>query len=285
MKINRAFKSQEGKAEVIKFYDSFLQHWVSPNEKFYVNTRHGSTFVIASGDKEAPPLILLHGSAMNAVMWMGDAREYSRNFRVYAVDIPGEPGHSDEKQMPFSDHAFAEWLYDVYNALKIEKASLVGMSLGAWLAIKFSTRYPDKVDKLVLLCPAGIGPQKISFIINATIYRILGEKVVSKLFRKVNMDENIPEEFLKYQKLVGENFNYRREMMPLFEDSELRKLAMPVTMYVGGKDVIFHSEKSAKRLGNLVSHAKINILPEAGHAIINKSDKISEFLLSSAERV
>lgn len=280
MKTKLAFKSQEGKVAVIRFYDSFLEHWMSPNEKFYVNTRYGNTFIIACGDKEAPPLILLHGSAMNSVMWMGDAGEYSRNHRVYAVDIPGEPGRSDEKQLPFHGPAFAEWLNDVYKALSIKKASLIGMSLGAWLAIKFSVSYPEKVDKLVLLSPAGIGPQKVSFIINATAHRILGEKVVSRLFRKVNMSQSIPEAFLKYQKLVGENFNYRREVIPLFSDSELRRLSMPVALYVGGKDVMLHSEKSAKRLGSLLSHAEINVLPESGHAVLNISDKIGKFLTS-----
>lgn len=278
MKTKFAFKSQEGKSAVIKFYDSFLEHWMPPNEKFHVNTRYGNTFIIACGEKESPPLILLHGSAMNSVMWMGDVREYARHHRVYAVDIPGEPGKSDEKQLPFQGSDFAEWLDDVYKALSIEKASLVGMSLGAWLAIKFSVAYPEKVHKLVLLCPAGIGPQKVSFLINATIYRILGEKIVSRLFRKVNMDDGIPEVFLKYQKLVGESFNYRREIIPLFSDSELRRLSMAVALYVGGKDVMLHSQKSAKRLGSLLPHAKINVLPEAGHAIISMADRISEFL-------
>lgn len=277
-----AFKSQEGKAAVIKFYDSFLEHWITPNEKFHVNTRYGKTFIIACGEKDASPLILLHGSAMNSAMWMGDVQAYARNHRVYAVDIPGEPGKSDEKQLPFKGPAFAEWLHDVYQALSIEKASLIGMSLGAWLAIKFSADYPEKVDKLVLLCPAGIGPQKVSFLINAAVYRVLGETVMSKLFRKVNMNEGIPEVFLKYQKLIGKNFNYRREVIPLFSDSALRRLAMPVVLYVGGKDVMIHSEKSAKRLGLLLPHARINLLPEAGHAIINVSDKINDFLLYDA---
>ena len=198
-----AFKSEEGKKEVLKYYDSFLEHWPAGNEKFYVNTRYGSTFIIASGQKEAPPLLLLHGSAMNSAMWMGDVPVYAKSHRVYAIDIPGEPGRSDERQLPFYGPNFAEWLADVYDALGIMKASITGISLGAWLAAKFAIEYPDKLDKLVLLCPAGIGKQKRSFLIIAAIHRILGEKIVSRLFRKVNMDQSIPEVFLKYQKLVG----------------------------------------------------------------------------------
>ena len=282
MKNKLAFKSQKGKTAVLEFYDALLEHWPLPNEKLYVNTRFGSTFVIATGKKNAPPLILLHGSAMNGIMWMGDVSLYSQNYRVYVVDIPGEPGKSDEHQLPFTGPAFAEWLNDVYKALSIEKASLIGISLGAWLAIKFSVNYPEKVDKLVLLCPAGIGRQKISFLITATVYRLLGEKVVNRLFPKVNRNQSIPEVVLKYQKLIGENFNYRREIIPLYSDSELMRLTMPTILFVGDKDVIFHSEKTAQRLGNLLPHANINMMPGAGHVLINLTDRISVFLASNA---
>lgn len=135
-------------------YDSLLQQWASPHETWCVPTRYGDTFVIASGEKTAPPLLLLHGAGMNSAMWLGEEREYSRSFRVYAVDIPGDPGRSDERQLPLKGSAYTEWLYDVFQALDLRQASLIGISLGAWLAVKFSVSFPDKVDKLALLCPS-----------------------------------------------------------------------------------------------------------------------------------
>ena len=278
MKTKLAFKSPEGKAAVLRSYDTLLEHWTLPNEKLTVDTRYGSTFIIASGEKNAPPLILLHGSAMNSVMWTSDACEYSRNHRVYAVDLPGEPGRSAENQLPFSGPAFVEWLDDVYKALSIEKASLIGISLGAWLAIKFSVSYPEKVDKLVLLCPAGIGPQRTSFLFKSMAHMILGEKGMERLYKKVNGNQTIPDEMLQYQKLIGKNFNFRREVIPLFSDSELKRLTMPVILFLGEKDIMFHSSKTAKRLGNIIPHANINVLPGAGHALMNLADKIIAFL-------
>lgn len=277
-----AFKSKEGKAAILKSYDALLENWMQPNEKFCINTRYGNTFVIASGSKEAPPLILLHGSAMNSIMWMGDAPCYSNNYRVYAVDIPGEPGRSDERQLPFEGADFAEWLKDVYSALAIDKASLIGISLGAWLSVKFSVAYPEKVDRLVLLCPAGIGPQKTSFLFAALAHMLMGEKGMEKLYKKVNGDQPIPEVVLEYQKLIGKNFNFRREVIPLFSDNELKRLTMPTILFVGDKDIMFHSLKTAERLGSLVPHANVNIIPGAGHTLINLTDRINGFLLSEA---
>lgn len=83
---------------------------------------------------------------------------------------------------------------------------------------------------------------------------------------------------LNYQKLIAKHFNFRRETIPLFSDDELRKLTMPVSLFVGGKDVMLHSEKTVKRLESLLSHVEINLIPEEGHSIVNKGNEIREFL-------
>ena len=273
-----AFKSKEGKEEVLKYYDFLLTKGSLPHEKIMVNTSYGETFIIAMGKEELPPLILLHGSGMNSAMWIQEMEEYSQTHRVYAVDMPGEPGKSDETQLPFKGDDFANWLNDVFNALSVKKASIIGISLGAWLGTKFAIKYSQKVDKLILLCPAGIGPQKKSFILKFLFYSLLGEKGIDKLYYKINGDKLIDEIMLNYQKLIAKHFNFRTENIPLFSDDELRKLTMPVSLFVGGKDVMLHSEKTAKRLGSLLSHAEINLIPEEGHSIVNQGNEIREFL-------
>lgn len=273
-----AFKSKEGKEEVLKYYDFLLTKGSVEHEKIMVNTSYGETFIIAMGKKELPPLILLHGSGMNSSMWIKEMEEYSKTHRVYAVDMPGEPGKSDENQLPFEGDEFSNWLNDVFNELFIEKASIVGISLGAWLGTKFAIRYSDKVDKLILLCPAGIGPQKKSFIFKFLFYSIFGEKGIDKLYYKINGDKPIPEIMLNYQKLIAKHFNFRKVTIPIFTDNELRKLTMPVALFVGGKDVMLHSEKTANRLGSLLNHAEINFIQEEGHSIINQGNEIRKFL-------
>lgn len=272
------FKTQDGKNDVMKYYDAFLQKLASSYENFYVNTRYGKTFVIASGEKNNPPLILLHGSGMNSVMWLKDIQEYSRTYRVYAIDILGEPGKSDENRPSLSGPYYAEWLKDVFDNLSLKKANVVGISLGAWLAIKFSVRYPENVSKLVLLCPSGVGPQKKAFIFKAMVHAILGEKGIDKLYYKVNGNQPLPEEMLQYQKLIGKSFNYRRETIPIFSDNELKLLTMPIVLFVGARDIMLFSDKTARRLGGLLPHVEINLLAEAGHSNVNDVNKIIAWL-------
>ncbi|MDG5854869.1 alpha/beta fold hydrolase [Clostridium beijerinckii] len=277
MEMGKVFKTNEGKNDVIKFYDKFLQKLALSYEKFYVDTRYGKTFIIASGEKSNPPLILLHGSGMNSAMWLRDIKEYSKTYRVYAIDMLGEPGKSDENRPSLSGSSYAEWLKEVFENLSVERANIIGISLGAWLAIKFSVSYPEMASKLVLLCPSGVGPQKKSFIFKAIAYGILGEKGLDKLYYKVNGNQPIPEEMLKYQKLIGKSFNYRKETIPVFSDNELKLLTMPTVLFVGAKDIMLHSDKTARRLGNLLPHAQINILPKAGHSNVNDVNKIVEW--------
>lgn len=278
MKINRAFKSQQGRDEVLKYYDMLLEKLTIPYERLNISTRHGNTFLIVAGDISAPPIVLLHGSSMNSSMWISDILKYYQKYRVYAIDLPGEAGRSDERQLPFTTSDLDDWLYDVFNELSINNAVVIGASLGAWLAAKFAIRYPEKIDKLVLLCPAGIGKQNKSFIFAALFHILLGEKGIRRLFKKINGNVDMPEVMLNYQRLITQNFNSRREPIPIFNDDEIRRLTMPVFLFVGAKDIMLHSIETADRMKKLVPKAIVNVLPEAGHSLINLSDTILEQL-------
>ena len=278
VKMQTAFKSKEGKNEVLKYYESIINESGVSHEEIYIETTYGKTFIIANGEKDLPPLILLHGSGMNSVMWIKEMEKYSENYRVYAIDMPGEPGKSIEIQLSFVGDDLSNWLKDVFEALSIEKSSIVGISLGAWLGAKFSIKYPQKVNKLALLCPAGIGPQKKSFIFKSLFYMLLGERGIDKLYYRINGDKLIPQVMLNYQKLIAKHFNFRKETIPLFRDEEILKLTMPVAVFVGGKDIMLHSEKTTKRLKSLLGHAMVNFFPNEGHSLINQGDEIRKFL-------
>lgn len=278
MKERLAYKSPAGKAAILQSYDQLMEHWPCPREEMHVSTRYGSSFVVACGPEDAPPLILLHGAWMNSATWVGAAAKYRTCYRVYAVDIPGEPGRSDEHQLPFRTGDYAQWLHDVVDALKIPRVSLVGMSLGGWLATKFAIVFPERVEKLVLLCPAGIGPQRLSFLFKSLPLMLMGEKGLEKSLSKVNGSQDVPDVIMEFMKLVGKNYNYRTESFPLFSGSELQRLSMPTILFVGEKDVMFHSEKSAARMRSLLPHAKINVIPGAGHTLLNLEDRIIDFL-------
>jgi len=272
------FKSEEGKTAILSYYDEVLGRWPLPYESRYIQTSLGSTHMIACGEKTNPALILLHGSSSNATMWVGDVSEYSRSFRVYALDIPGEPGKSAAARPDLSSGAYGRWLAEVFDGLGIDKANVVGISLGGWLAIQFASAYPQRVEKLVLLCPAGVGPQKMGFLFLALMLSPFGDWGREQMIRSVYSGQQIHPEALRYSLLIAGQFRPRMEAIPIFSDEELKRLTMPVFLIAGKKDVLLHAEKSIRRMEDMLPQINAFLLPDYGHALVGFGKQIDGFL-------
>jgi len=272
------YRSPAGKAGIMSLYDAVLARWPVPYETCDLPTRHGQTFVVASGDKAAPALVLLHGSASNAVSWVGDATSYSRHFRVYMPDLPGEPGRSAENRPAWDGPGFAEWLEDVLDGLKIQKAAILGISQGGWTALKFAVTFPERVTRLVLLAPAGIAHTRPGFILKAVLFSMLGGWGIQRLNRLVYGRQTIHPEALKFMTAIHTHFRARREKEYLFSDEELKRLSMP-TLFLGGmEDALIPVEAAAARLEKLLPEFEARLIPGGGHALINLSEIILPFL-------
>ena len=275
------YKTPEGQQRVMALYDAVLARWPVPYEALKVATRHGETAIIASGEKSAPPLLLLHGSSSNATAWIGDMEAYSRQFRVYAVDTLGEPGKSAPNRPPWDGPAFADWLEDVLAALQVAKVSLVGISQGGWLALKFATSRPERVEKLVLLAPGGVAQVKASFLLRALTLRLFGRRGAEAIDRIVMGRDAVPEEAVRYMNVIMTNFRPRVEAQALYSDEALQRLTMPVMLIAGLQDALFPSAQTAARLQKSVPHLSAHHLPEAGHVLHNTAGQILPFLAAA----
>jgi len=278
MKTKSIYKSTDGKAEIMALYNKVLAQWPVLNTHITLPTRYGNTFIIASGDASARPLILLHGSASNSATWMGEIIEYSKYFRVYAVDIPGEPGKSDPHRFSWDGPAFNEWLDDVIGGLNLQTVTLGGMSLGAWATIKYALYKPNQVDKAILIVPSGVYHPRLSFVIRMIIFSFLGEWGRNQIKQFIFKGTEVSEELDQFLTLIGRHFNYRTGAPPLFSDEELQGLAIPVLFLAGEKDVVLNTPKTAERLRKLVSDLTIKIFKEDGHATINTASYVISFL-------
>jgi pimeloyl-ACP methyl ester carboxylesterase len=274
------FKSKNGQRQVIELYDRMLGRWPVEHECLEIPTRHGNTFVIASGDPGADQLILLHGAGSNSLMWIDDVQTYSKYYRVYAVDLIGEAGKSAANRPPLMGPAYAEWLADIYAGLKIDKATIVGISQGGWTALKFATTRPARVDRLVLICPGGIIYDNMPFVFQALTYTIMGSWGRRRVVRKLFGDQPVEDSVLEAMALTIKNFKYRLAIPPLYANEELAALTMP-TLFVGGtKDALRSSAKIADRLSGLLPNLTVNLIDGGGHAINDTTCTILPFLLT-----
>jgi pimeloyl-ACP methyl ester carboxylesterase len=222
-------------------------------------------------------------------MWMGDAAQWSAHFRVYAVDMIGEPGLSAPSRPPLASDAYMRWLDDVLEGLSLSRASLVGVSLGGWLALDYATRRPERVESLALLCPGGVGRQRITFLFQVMALRMLGSWGRRKLREIVfgRAPAKLPpgaRAFVDFVSLIHANFRPRRVKLPVFRDEALRRLSMPLLAIVGGKDVLVDSAGTKRRLERNVPHAEVHYLPEAGHFIAGQTATILDFLVRATAK-
>lgn len=93
------------------------------------------------------PLILIHGGYMDRRMWDDQFYAFAEDYRVIRYDVRG----FGKSELPSVSYADRQDLYDLLNALDVEKTYLLGLSLGGAIAIDFTLEYPDMVDALILV--------------------------------------------------------------------------------------------------------------------------------------
>ncbi|MEZ4903525.1 MAG: alpha/beta hydrolase [Spirosomataceae bacterium] len=90
-------------------------------------------------------VVFIHGLALDSRMWDLQWERFSKKFKVLRYDVRGF-GLSDRARDP---HNPTEDLKELLDSLKIEKVHLVGLSMGANIALNFAAKYPNRVNKVV----------------------------------------------------------------------------------------------------------------------------------------
>lgn len=104
-----------------------------------------------NGSDEAPVIIFIHGFPLNKTMWDNQLNALKEDYRVISYDIRGH-GDSEQGNEDFSIKLFVTDLLHLMDALKIEKASLCGLSMGGYIALNAIENHPGRFDAYYLTC-------------------------------------------------------------------------------------------------------------------------------------
>jgi pimeloyl-ACP methyl ester carboxylesterase len=272
------YKSEEGRRTIQGFYRSALERWPVANRRVMVPTCEGETFVVVSGEADHPPVVLFHGSGSNSIAWTRDVAAWSQRYCVYSVDLIGEPGLSAPARPPLASDRYARWLDDVWNHLGLTSASVVGLSLGGWLALDYAVRRPQRVRSLSLISPAGIGSQNRMALLRLLPLLMLGRWGRLAAQRAVARHAGMPREVAEYMSRVFEHFRPRLERIPRLTDNELAALSMPVHVMAGGRDPLLRSDETRDRATAHIRDLRLTFLEDQGHLLPRQTENILAFL-------
>jgi pimeloyl-ACP methyl ester carboxylesterase len=269
------FKTPEGEAAFLAAYDAAMKQWPVPYEEADIPTRFGTTHVVVSGPKDAPPLVLLHGYMATATMWSPNIADFSRDYRVYAVDVMGQPGKSVTTEPVRNPKDYAAWLAATLDGLRLDRIFLLGMSYGGWLALNFAIADPERVHKLVLLSPGG------GFVSMAREFSLRGmlmvsfptRVTVSWFMRWLGITDRHGGAYVRlFLELIYLGLKHFRvpvetlRVMPvMFPDDQLRAMRVPTLLLIGNHEVICDPAIALLRARQLFPDVQAELVPESSH--------------------
>lgn len=219
---------------------------VIPGKDNYIKIGEVNTRYRTAGDKGST-VILIHGFGTSVEIWQYNIDELAKHHRVYAFDIPGF-GRSDKIRRPDFFTFIAPFVSGFMDALDIEKATLMGISLGGAISLKFAVQFPEKLEKLILVDSGGLGTD-LPFSMGLVSLPFLGE-LLTRPNRKATYQFLKP---LVYDPKVLDDevvdFYYGLSKLPGAQQSLLVILRSFCNIFGPFKDLINDVKSSLKHIG------------------------------------
>lgn len=143
-------------------------------ESGYFFSNFGNIYYVKSGTGH--PLLLIHGpaSGTSSFMWRKNFDELSKNYTVYAIDLPGF-GKSQKLPITYTSKIYRNVIYDFINKVTGYPVSVIASSQSAAYIIKLDSEFPELFKKIIAVCPTGI--RKLSE------YPSITKRMITEMFK------------------------------------------------------------------------------------------------------
>lgn len=147
----------------------------------FVQLEDGFVHYEMGGNETDPVVVLIHGFSVPYVIWEPTFEFLSRSgYRVLRYDLYGR-GYSDRPHQAYNRDLFDRQLVSLLDALGIRHChAVIGLSMGGVVASNFAVRHPDRIEKLVLVDPAGF-PIEIPKAFKVLLVPALGELILGRV--------------------------------------------------------------------------------------------------------
>jgi pimeloyl-ACP methyl ester carboxylesterase len=239
------------------------------------------TIVLSAGS--GPPLVFFHGAGI----WHGInfAVPWTQKFRVIIPIHPGLDEADDDPAMT-EIHDYVMHYLDLFDALDLDKVNLVGFSLGGWIAASFAAEHGHRVERLVLIGPAGLRGKERP---KGDLFLLPPEKLPSMLVSNFDVIKPFLPENPNDLDFMGARYREGGTLARLLwehpYDSKLprymHRLTMPTLLVWGDEDKLIPAA-FAEIWRSFIPKADIQIFKGAGHLVLDEKreavDAVQRFL-------
>lgn len=263
----------------------FQSIWTSLREvefsQKFIDVAGVRTRVATAGDPANPALVMLHGTGGHWEAFSRVIGPLSEHFYCVAYDMVGN-GFSQKPDRPYDTFAYAEHLTGVLDALGIEKAHVMGSSLGSWVAVRFALEHPARTNRLILISPAGLiaNPENMARIIrerSRAVNEATWDSIAAMFNHLIATEENRVSDLIALRLAI-----YRRQdtrdtvhrMLTLQQDGvrqanllsedDWRSIQAPALVVLSGKDHKDY-ETTARRIMEMMPNAQSLPMEHVAH--------------------
>jgi 3-oxoadipate enol-lactonase len=232
-------------------------------------------------DGEGPPLLLIAGLGGGTWSWCGQVPTFRGSYRTITFDNRGA-GRSSMPEGPYRMEQFAEDAQSLLDHLGIERACVLGLSMGGMIAQELALLAPQRIEALFLGCTHGGGlsrvspaPDALELLLNnaGLTQKAIIEKNVPIFFSEACRRQR-PEVVAAYcaaQLAAPEQpeyaFHAQLAAISSFDTGErIAQIRVPTMIVCGSEDVLVPPENT-ETLGRRLPHAEVRVIPGAGHAL------------------
>jgi len=231
-----------------------------------------------------PAVVLLHGLGGNSTNWAFNTPALAQKFRVIVPDQVGF-GDSDKPLINYRVGTYVDFLDKFLAELKVERATLVGNSMGGWIASLYTLRYPAKVERLVLVDSAGFAPPK-EFDLNALAglnpsTRDEMKRLAGMVFHDPMFKSDAAVDVLLAQRMsAGDGYTIQRLVESIHRaddmlDGKLSAIKQPVLIVWGREDGLTPLAREGERFKRELPSAQMVVFDQCGH--VPQVEKAAEF--------
>lgn len=259
-----------------------------------------TVFYVVKG--EGKPLILVHGYGAAMWVWEKQIDTLSRHYRVYALDLVGH-GFSDRPKMTYTPDAYIHFFRDFMDGVGIQKATLIGNSMGGGIAWAMAALFPERIDKLILI--NSIPPDVLDQVRNESFRTLVAIKNIPLLPYVVMASRNrnsvkwvlqecvsnirlITPEMVDRQYQISRIKGTTWVLYSTFKEAEgarkledrLSSIDHPTLLIWGKRDLIF-PPSVGESLHQAISGSKLEIIEKGAHIPMwENPDEVNRAILS-----